>query len=107
AQMAQIMPLDDTPGQRLDIGIGERAPDAAAGEPVGEAAPEGERTAVLVEPVLDVGGEQAGPLDEARSAGLVAAAEPGIEQPGGVHGGGHVVVGAAGDAVAIPARAPR
>src|SRR5690606_37940239 len=102
-QVPQEMTLDHAPGQGLDIGKGQGAPEAAAGEAIGEAAPEGERAAILVEPVLDILGEEAGALLVFGGAGGVAPGELRIDQAVKMHGEGDVVSDAADIAVAIPA----
>ena len=107
AEIAQVVALDLPPGQRLDAGIGERAPEAGMGEAVGQAAAEGQGRSVGRVPVPDRAGRMRRRARGSAAARSVSPEKHGIDQPVEVEGEGDVVVGAADRPVAIPAIAER
>ena len=70
--MPEVVTLDLAPGKGLDTGVGQRAPEATARIAIGEAPAEGERTAILVEPVANVLREERRALAESLRARRVS-----------------------------------
>ncbi|MNI25665.1 hypothetical protein D3C73_793310 [compost metagenome] len=101
--MAHVIALDLAPRQRLDIGEGKCAPDAAAGKAIGLAASEGEASAIRSKPVADILGKYVGPLAIGGSAFAIVLGNDRIDQRIEMQGEGHIVVGALHRSVTIPA----